>query len=66
MSLGRQVLREIFEEIETQFFKNLETDQELDELGNYSFDDQMQRIKRVYQQAATKALADYLEKVYIQ
>jgi len=70
MSMGRQVLREILDAIETEFFKKLETRAEwgTDHKG-YPMslsDESTEEIKVEYQRATTKALADYLEKVYIQ
>jgi len=63
MSLGKQTVKEILDGIETEFFKNIEKD---DELRFYPYSEQRERIKHTYQQAVTKVLADYLDKVYVQ
>jgi len=62
MSLGRQALKEIFDEIETEFFKNIEKDEEL---GMPCYSVERERIKYTYQRAVTKALSDYLDKIYV-
>lgn len=64
MSIGRQVLREILDEIETEFFRRLGTENN-QELGVFLDHEETQNIKLAYQKAVTKAIANYLEKVYV-
>jgi len=60
MSLGKQTVKEILDAIETEFFKRLSMFDD-DSILNALKD----QIRLEYQRAVTKALSDYLEKVYI-
>jgi len=62
MSMGKQTMKEILDGIETEFFKQLSMMDD-DSILNALKD----QIRLKYQQAVSKALADYLEnKIYIQ
>lgn len=60
MSLGKQTVKEILDAIETEFFKRLSMFDD-DSILNALKD----QIRLEYQRAVTKALSDYLEKVYV-
>lgn len=61
MSLGRQVLREILDDIETEFFRRLQ-DAKTKEFLNPTIVD---LLEFEYQRAVTTAIAKYLDKVYL-
>jgi hypothetical protein len=65
MSLGRQILREILDEIETEFFRSLE-DPSKEGIGlEVVRREAKERVKLVYQRSVTRAIAKYLDKVYV-